>query len=452
MKFQFPKDFQWGFSSSAYQIEGGVDKGEKGSSIWDTFSHAPGNVTNGDTGDIACDHYHRYKEDLQIIADLGSDVYHFSTAWTRIQPNGKGRAQQEGIDFYNRLVDSTLELGLKPWLTLFHWDLPQALQDEGGWTNRDTADYFVDYADILFRALGDRIPMWLTHNEPWVASYLGYGMGIHAPGIKDYKQAVAAAHCIMLSHGKTVQAFRASDAQGKVGINPNFYPVHPATEEQKDIEAAELLFENCNTWFLDALFKGSYPQKLWNYYEQRDMAPEIQEGDMDCIRSPIDFMGINYYSRHVAREKKGEVLDVEIVPQEDARQTAMGWEVYSDGLYEILMHIHKEYPPIDLYITENGAAYDDQVDAAGHVHDAERVRFFQEHFAAAHRAMEAGVRLKGYLVWSFMDNFEWSFGYTKRFGLIYVDYGTQKRILKDSAKFFKTVAESNGFEPPADAR
>lgn len=443
MKYSFPENFVWGFSSSAYQIEGAVNEGGKGQSIWDTFSHSPGKVFNGDTGDTACDHYHRYEADMRLMKELGIQAYHFSTAWTRIQAEGRGSANQSGLDFYSRLVDAILEQGMTPWLTLFHWDLPQALQDRGGWTNRDTAKYFADYADIMFRSLGDRVPMWLTHNEPWVAAYLGYGIGIHAPGIMDWKQAVNATHTILLSHGLAAQTFRTHSRSAKIGLNPNFYPVHTASDSEEDNYVSKLYFEYANTWFLDALFKGTYPELLWKHYEKEGLLPTVEAGDMDTISVPIDFMGVNYYSRYVVQKDKGAWLDAKLVPAQGAELTAMDWEIYPDGLYEILMHIYQNYPKIDLYITENGAAFDDEISPDGKVHDERRVQFFQKHFKSALRAIQESVPLKGYLLWSFMDNFEWAMGYSKRFGLVFVDYSTQKRIPKDSAVFFKQVIENN---------
>ena len=444
MQYLFPKDFLWGVSTSAYQIEGAVKEDGRGTTIWDTFSYTKGKVLNGDTGDVACDHYHRYKEDIRLMKELGLQVYHFSSAWTRILPDGKGKVNQAGIDFYSRLVDEVLEQGMQAWLTLYHWELPQVLHDEGGWTSRDTGDYFVEYANIMYKALGDRVSYWLTHNEPWVISYLGYGEGIHAPGIQDWKQAIQVSHNLLVSHGKAVEAFRSYNYPSKIGLNPNLYPVYTETDSPEDKEAGKRYFEYQNTWFLQALLQGSYPDRLWNYYEERGLAPQVGQDDMQTIQQKIDFLGVNYYSRIRVRYKQGQWLDAEMALEPGSPRTDMDWEIFPQGLYEILKHIHTTYPSIDLYITENGAACKDFISSDGAVHDNDRIDFLREHFKNGWKAIQEGVALKGHLVWSFLDNFEWSYGYSKRFGMVYVDYKTQKRTLKDSAFFFQKVIENNG--------
>ncbi|AGB40269.1 beta-galactosidase [Halobacteroides halobius DSM 5150] len=442
-KLQFPLDFVWGSATSSYQIEGAYDEDGKGESIWDIFSHTLGKINNNDTGDVACDHYHRYKEDIELMKEIGLDSYRFSISWPRILPNGKGEINQKGLNFYKELVDQLLEAGIEPVITLYHWDLPQALQEEGGWANRDTIKYFVKYAEVLFDELGAKVSQWITHNEPWVVSFLGYAEGEHAPGIKDRKQALQVAHNLLVSHGLVVKKFRELDLTGDIGITLNLTSVYSYSETDKDQEAAQLMEEYINGWFLDPVFKGSYPKKLAQIYENQFGKIDIQAGDMDLISQEIDFLGINYYSRALINyNPNSKFYGIESIKPAESDYTAMNWEIYPDGLYDLLTKLNQEYTNKPLYITENGAAFDDQI-IAGQVNDQRRINYLKEHFKSVYRAIQDGVPVRGYYVWSLMDNFEWAYGYSKRFGLIYVDYNTQKRTLKDSAYWYQQVIEEN---------
>jgi len=432
----FPSNFAWGVATAAYQIEGATRIDGRGESIWDRFCATPGNVLNGDNGDIACDHYHRYHDDVALIQSLGLNAYRFSIAWSRVIPQGRGAVNDAGLDFYDRLVDSLLAVNITPFVTLYHWDLPQSLQDEGGWTNRAVVDSFAHYADVVSRRLGDRVHYWITHNEPWCASFLGHYTGEHAPGHHDLSETLQAAHHILLSHGAAVPILRANgDNRTRVGITCNLTPDVPASDSEADVIAACRWDGFFNRWFLDPLSGRGYPEDMWTYYESS--VPTIQRGDLDQISAPLDFFGLNYYFRAV-------VSDQPDAPVPGTRQhrvdgspyTDMDWEVYADGLYELLIRLSKDYSFPALYITENGAAFPDRVTPDGKVHDAERVAFLNSHFAAAHRAIGEGAPLAGYFVWSLLDNFEWAYGYAKRFGIVYVDYPTQQRIVKDSGRWY----------------
>jgi len=444
-EYLFPEGFLWGAATAAYQIEGGFDEDGKGESIWDRFSHTPGKILNGDTGDVACDHYHRYLEDVKIMRDLKLKAYRFSVSWPRVFPEGRGKPNPKGLDFYRRLSDALIAAGIKPVVTLYHWDLPQALQDKGGWPNRDTADYFADYAAYMFDKLGDCVELWITHNEPWVVSMLGYGSGIHAPGIKDMSAALKAAHNLLLSHGKAVRIFREIVSRGsKIGITLNLSPVHPASESESDIEAARRFDGHLNRWFLDPVLKGKYPGDLWELYERTIGLPHVEDDDLDVIGTPIDFLGVNYYTRAVIRAGEADepLRATRVAPSSNF--TEMGWEIYPEGIYELLIRIHRDYNEPLVYITENGAAFKDVVDEEGGVKDDERIKYLQDHLIRLHRAIQDGVKVGGYFVWSLMDNFEWAYGYTKRFGLLYIDYTTQRRIWKKSALWYRDVIERNG--------
>lgn len=432
----FPKDFVWGVATSSFQIEGAAKEDGRGESIWDRFCQTPGKVANFENGDVANDHYHLYKEDVAMMKELGVDSYRFSIAWPRIFPSGEGKANDKGLDFYKRLVEELHGQGIKPAATLYHWDLPQLLQDKGGWCNRDTALRFAEYAAYMFEKLGDSVPLWITHNEPWCASFLSYGIGHHAPGITDNHSAVKASHHLLLSHGLAVQAYRELGLQGDIGITLNLEAVHPASNREEDIQAAMRRDGYFNRWFLDPVFKGAYPKDMVDLYSRYRPLDYITPDDLQIISSPIDFLGINYYSRSVVQSDPNEKwLGVGHVPS-TLPLTDMGWEIYPQGLYELLTRIQSDYPSIPLYVTENGAAFADKLEN-GQVHDKDRVEFIQTHFDQASRAIESGVPLKGYYVWSLMDNFEWAFGYAKRFGILYVDFDTQERTLKDSAIWYK---------------
>jgi beta-glucosidase len=435
-ELRFPKDFVWGVATASYQIEGASGEDGRGESIWDRFSKTPGKVLKGHTGDVACDHYHLYREDVALIKALGVDSYRFSIAWPRVFPNGSGQSNQKGIDFYRRLVDELLENGIKPAVTLYHWDLPQVLEDSGGWLNRDTALRFRDYAACVYRELGDVIDSWITLNEPWCSAFLGYGNGEHAPGRKVGLDHLRAAHNLLYGHGLALQAYREANLHAEIGITLNLSPQYPASDRAEDVRAAWEADGSQNRWYLDPVFKGTYPEDLPGHLEV--VAPSVKDGDLELISQPIDFLGINFYSRGVVGvDHTGRTVRY---PGEGSR-TAMDWEVWPEALYDLLVRVHKDYAPTAIYITENGAAYDDVL-VDGEVHDPERQDYLQRHFAEVSRSLEAGVPLKGYYVWSLLDNFEWAFGYERRFGLIYVDFETQERIMKSSALWYKKFLAS----------
>ncbi len=439
----FPEDFLWGAATAAYQIEGGARDGGRGTSIWDTFSHTPGKTFNGDTGDLACDHFHRFREDVKLMKSLGLHAYRFSISWPRIQPDGTGTVNAAGVDFYSELMDSLLEAEIVPVPTLYHWDLPQKLEDGGGWPNRETADRFADYADVVFRAFGDRVNQWITLNEPWCVAHLGYFSGEHAPGRKSLGDCLSAGHTLLLAHGKAVERFRTLVPNGTIGITDNVAAVHPASSSSEDFAAASRWDAYMNGWFLDPIFLGDYPDLLKSVFG--DILPTITEADRKLITLPTDFLGINYYSRSImADDPSGDGLKVRGVSQPDAPVTAMGWEIYPDGLREILEQLTARYAKPALYITENGAAFDEVADGDGVVNDIPRLEYLKAHFISAGEAIQNGVNLKGYFVWSLMDNFEWAFGYDRRFGIVHVDYGTQIRTPKASAKWYAEVIASGG--------
>jgi beta-glucosidase len=454
----FPENFLWGTATAAYQVEGAVDEDGRGRSIWDTFSHTPGKVLHGDTGDIACDQYHRLEEDLDLMSELGIQAYRFSVAWPRIQPEGSGSANQPGLDYYRRLVDGLRERSIEPMLTLYHWDLPQTLEDAGGWTSRETSERFAEYAGIVYEALSDSVAFWITLNEPWVSAWLGYGIGIHAPGVRDTGSALAATHHLLLGHGLALEEMRSAGDDNQLGITLNLSPVRAASEDPADAEAARRVDGNANRLYLDPLFRGSYPQDMVEHYRAASDLSFVREGDLERISAPVDFLGINFYMRHTVREVAGggspgpstamrfDELGAETVLPPGVETTAMGWPVEPDALTELLVRLHEEYTQVPLYVTENGRAVHDYVDPEGEVDDEERVSYLDAHFRAAHDAIDRGVDLRGYMVWSFLDNFEWAEGYSKRFGIVFVDYGTQQRIPKSSAHWYSGVIRRNGLE------
>ncbi|HEX8219115.1 MAG TPA: GH1 family beta-glucosidase [Chloroflexia bacterium] len=437
----FPRDFLWGAATAAYQIEGSATADGKGESSWDRFCRIPGVIANGDTGDVACDHYRLWREDVALMKELGLDAYRFSISWPRVLPEGRGKLNGAGLDFYDRLTDALLEAGIVPFVTLYHWDLPQGLQDRGGWTDRDVAPYFAAYATAVGERLGDRVKHWITLNEPAVVAFTGHLWGEHAPGMRSLRLAFAAAHNTHRAHGMAVQALRAAAPGANVGITLNLHPVHPAADTTEDQEAAQLADSFHNRWFLDPVFHGRYPDDISQLLG--DFGPQIQEGDMATARQPLDFLGVNYYTRSVVRHRdssqwfKDGKLPFETIKPDGREYTEMGWEVYPDGLRELLERVHRDYPLPAYYVTENGAAFQDTVSAEGTVHDARRQAYLESHFEAVARAISAGVPMKGYFAWSLLDNFEWAYGYSRRFGLIYVDYKTQDRIWKDSAKWYR---------------
>jgi beta-glucosidase len=455
----FPAGFVWGAATAAYQIEGAAAEGGRTPSIWDTFSHIPGKVVGGDTGDIACDHYHRYAEDIELMSQLGLNAYRASVSWSRVQPGGRGPANPEGLDFYQRLVDGLLERGIQPWITLYHWDLPQELEDAGGWPNRDTAARFADYAQLMHGALGDRVRNWTTFNEPWCSAFLGYGSGDHAPGRTEPAASVAAAHHLLLAHGQAVQAMRATGGDNEHGITLNLYAISPFDAgSPADLDAARRIDGLSNRMFLDPVLRGSYPADVVADLEQVSDFSHVRDGDMETISTPLDFLGINYYSRHVVAMPAPDSAPAaywrkpSCYPGSEYVEfrnrglpvTAMGWEIDAPGLVETLLRVNREYPELPLYVTENGAAFDDVIGDGGQVEDLARVDYFDQHLRACAEAIGQGVPLRGYFGWSLLDNFEWAWGYSKRFGMVYVDYSTQRRIPKSSGRWYAEVIRRNG--------
>jgi beta-glucosidase len=461
----FPAGFVWGAATAAYQIEGAAAEDGRGPSIWDTFSHTPGTVLAGDTGDVATDHYHRFREDVALMADVGITAYRFSIAWPRVQPDGSGAVNERGLDFYRRLVDALLEAGIEPYATLYHWDLPQPLEDSGGWPVRDTAYRFADYAARVHAGLGDRVGHWITVNEPWCAAFLGYGSGDHAPGRRDPADSVRAAHHLLLGHGLALPALR--EDGGRTGAAVNLYAVSPASRAPEDLDAARRIDGLQNRFFLDALLLGRYPEDVLADLEPYGLAECVRDGDLDLIGAPADLLGVNYYSRHTVTGlpgAEGQAITspfAETSPWPGAGHvsfvlagrpvTGMGWEIDTDGLQEVLTRVAAQYPAVPLYVTENGAAFDDVVTPGG-VHDPERIAYLDGHLRACHTAIGQGVPLRGYFAWSLMDNFEWGWGYAKRFGLVHVDFQTQKRLPKSSARWFGSAARRGGLTSLPGAR
>jgi beta-glucosidase len=463
----FPPGFTWGAATAAYQIEGAAHADGRGQSVWDTFSRTPGKVHGGDTGDVACDSYHRYPEDVALMASIGLTGYRFSVSWPRVQPGGSGKPNQKGLDFYRALLDKLGEHDIAPALTLYHWDLPQELQDAGGWAARDTAQRFAEYATIVADALGDRVTRWITLNEPQVVADNGYRTGRHAPGLTDNDAATATTHHLLLGHGLATQALRAAGA-AQVGITLDLHPVRlitdgewarvpgdrDALEQARRITDAEL-----NGLYLEPLLSGRYPAEA-----AAALTPSgalVADGDLATINQPLDFLGVNYYSpiflrggdaadlRRNEDPARGGVPGVVGYRPESLYRTPMGWLVDAEGLYELLLQVHGDAPGLPLYITENGCAVEDYVNPDGVVNDVERVSYLHQHLGAAARAIKAGVNLAGYYVWSLLDNFEWGWGYSKRFGVVFVDFGTQRRIPKASSRFYSDVARSGTL--PAEA-
>jgi beta-glucosidase len=432
--------FTWGAATAAFQIEGATHADGRGESIWDRFAAAPGNVHNGDTGDPACEHYYRWREDLDLMQSLGLQGYRFSISWPRIQPDGRGPANPKGLDFYRRLVEGLLEREITPLATLYHWDLPQALQDEGGWVSRDVVDRFADYAELVLDALGDVAHDWITLNEPWVVAFLGYAYGTKAPGATDWPQALRAAHHALLAHGTVVRAFREAGRAGRIGITVDLTVAEPATASDEDRAAARRLDGHHNRWFLDPLLRGGYPADMVDLYESR-VGPldAVRNGDLEVIAQPLDFLGVNFYRPHlVAAGEAHPVLGLAEVHIE-AERTSMGWPIVPSALTDLLLRLKRDYGDVPLLITENGAAFDDRIDGGEVIEDGPRVRYVQQHVEALERARAEGVDVRGYYVWSLLDNFEWEHGYDKRFGIVFVDFATQRRIPKRSALWYRDL-------------
>lgn len=431
---QFPAGFRWGVSTSALQIEGGTDADGRRPSIWDTFAAEPDHIHDNDTPAFACDHYHRWKEDLDLVKALGVGAYRFSVSWPRVLPTGIGAVNEAGLAFYDRLVDGLLERGIEPWLTLYHWDLPQPLEDAGGWPRRDTALAFADFADVMSRRLGDRVKRWITHNEPWCSTVKGYYEGVFAPGKRDLAAAMQATHHVLLSHGLALPVLRANVPDAQCGIALSLHPIHTASGSEADRLAAIRHDGLRNRWFLDPLHGRGYPEDVLR--ELGDAAPAIADGDLESIAGRTDFLGINYYFREiVADDPQGAPMRSRVVEAETSDVTGFGWEVYPEGLTELLLRVTRDYQPAPIAITENGATYPDEVGADGKIHDEKRAVYIHRHIDALRAAMDGGVDLAGYFVWSLLDNFEWAEGYSKRFGLVHVDFETQKRIMKQSGRW-----------------
>jgi beta-glucosidase len=441
----FPAGFLWGFATSAYQIEGAWDEDGRGMSVWDDFVRRPFHIVDGSTGDVACDHYHRMAEDVALMGDLGIGAYRFSIAWPRIVPAGRGPVNQPGLDFYDRLVDQLLAAGIAPIATLNHWDLPLALEASGGWRDRATVGAFVDYAGIVFGRLGDRVPTWLTHNEPWCQAFLGHATGHHAPGGCDWSAGYLVAHHLLLSHGQAVQRFRASGATGRIGIalNPQWYLA--ASDDEADRAARDRVWSNMVGLFLDPIVHGRYPEALMTWIGRH--GPDIRPGDLETIRQPIDLLGVNYYNaERISFDVDGSLLKARSEPYSEPGwgRTEMGWGIAPSGLTAVLVELHEKYPGLPMMITENGCALEDRSAADGSVDDPERIAYLREHIRALGVAIDRGVDVRGYFLWSLLDNFEWAYGYTKRFGLVAVESATGRRIPKASASWYSGVARANG--------
>ena len=437
---RFSPEFLFGVATASYQIEGAWNEDGKGESIWDRFAHTPGKILDGMTGDVACDHYHRYHEDVALMKELGVNAYRFSISWSRIFPEGRGRVNEKGLDFYRKLIEELKSAGIRPVVTLYHWDLPQALQDEGGWENEATVQAFTDYARLLFRTFGNDVDLWITHNEPWVVAFIGNYEGRHAPGKQDFGAALRVSRNLLLSHGYAVRVFREEGIKKPIGITLNLSPVHPARDDEETRNAARRYDGYLNRWFLDPLFHGWFPEDMLTFYSAKGFSvPQFNSQESALVSSPLDFLGINYYSRNVVAEGAEPVLEIRLVESPDAEKSSMGWEVYPLGIYEIVQRITGEYGPREIYITENGYASFDVVSPEGSVEDDKRIDYLRNHLLQLSRAIEEGSPVKGYFVWSIMDNFEWAFGFTQRFGLIYTDYATLRRIPKKSFYFYQNL-------------
>lgn len=443
----FPKDFLWGTATSSYQIEGAWKEDGKGESIWDRFTHTPGKIVDGSTGDVACDHYHKYGEDVALMRELGLQAYRFSVSWPRILPRGKGEVNSRGLDFYSRLTDTLLEAGIEPLVTLYHWDLPQALQDLGGWSNRDVAHWLADYASVVVRALGDRIELWTPLNEPQIFGMLGHFTGQHAPGIADPLQYLLASHHINLAHGEGVAAIRNEASGAKVGCVLQLPPIHPRSDSDEDRRAARILDGLMNRWYAEPVLIGSYPEDILD--SLKDLELPIREGDLEHIHQPLDFAGLNLYSRLFAHHDPSVPL-IEATLDFDHRipgasYTHFGWEIHPESIHESLMRFKNEWGDPPVYVTENGLATDDRL-VGGEVNDRERIDFLGAYLSEVRRAMDDGVKVKGYFQWSLMDNFEWAEGYTSRWGIVHVDFSSLRRTPKASAYWYRDLIASGGYD------
>jgi len=439
---RFPDGFHWGTATAAYQIEGAWNEDGRGPSIWDTFSHTPGKVKNGDNGDVACDSYHRIEEDVRLLKELGVTCYRFSISWPRVIPAGVGDVNPKGLDYYRRLVDRLLENGIEPFCTLYHWDLPQALQDRGGWANRDTIRAFADYAELMFKTFAGKIRFWLTINEPWCVSFLSNFLGVHAPGNRDLQLATDISHHLLVAHAEAVRRFRQLGIEGQIGIVPNVTWVEPYSNRPEDVEACRRATGWFVEWFLDPVFRGEYPDFLLQWFRAKGVAPRVADGDLEVIRGSVDFLGVNYYTGNVGRYKENEGLfDCEEI-DEGYERTDIGWPIYPEGLYRVLTYMTQRYGRVPIYITENGACYNHEPED-GRVRDGKRIDYLRKHLIQLHRCLSSGVDVRGYMLWSLLDNFEWAEGYSKRFGIVFVDFDTLERIPKDSYYWYRKVIRNN---------
>ena len=441
---RFPSHFRWGAATASYQIEGAVHEDGRGSSIWDDYAAEPGRTYQGQSGEVAADHYHRSAQDIDLMAQLGLGAYRFSIAWPRIMPEGRGAVNQIGLDFYDHLVDTLLAKGIEPFATLYHWDLPSPLEQEGGWRNRATAYAFADYADIVTARLGDRVANWITLNEPWCSAYLGYGTGVHAPGLSDRQAAIDAAHHLLLGHGLAVPRIRAHlPTHGQVGITLVLTQIYGADERAETARDVQLADEFNNSWFLGPIFHGAYPAGFFEHMALNP--PPVQPGDLESISVPLDFLGVNNYSRILVRGARTQPLADHydrVSPVPNACYTDLGWEIYPNGLRDLLVNVGRNYPVGKIYVTENGAAFPDDWDGGNTVSDPRRVDYLRTHITACAEAIEQGAPLYGYFVWSLMDNYEWSEGYAKRFGMVYIDYPTQRRVIKESGYWYSALLDA----------
>jgi beta-glucosidase len=446
----FPPGFRWGCSTSSYQIEGAAEEGCRGESIWDRFCATPGHIRDGSSGAVACDHYHRWPQDLDLAQSLGVNAYRFSIAWPRIFAHGQGgQANVVGLDFYSRLVDGMLERGLQPWATLYHWDLPQALQENGGWMRRHTVDAFEEYVDAVTRKLGDRVKHWITHNEPWCTAFLGHHEGNHAPGVRNFRSALQVCHNLLLSHGLAVPVIRSNAPGAQVGITLSLHPIVPASDSPEDVAAARRHDGLRNRWFLDPLYGRGYPADTWAMLG--GLAPATIDTDMKIIATPTDFLGVNYYFPEVVADApRGSAplkphespVATQVVEKHGVERTAFGWEVSPQGMVDLLTRVQRDWNPPQVYLTENGSTFDDVVQADGSINDVQRRSYLARHLQAASFALQKGVPLKGYFAWSLLDNFEWAEGYVRRFGITYVDYTTQQRTLKASGHWYRSFLKA----------
>lgn len=453
----FPEGFLWGVATSAFQIEGATSEGGRGESVWDRFTRRPGAIADGSDGSVACDHYHRWREDLGLLRELGVGAYRFSVAWPRVVPLGRGAVEARGLDFYDALVDGLLEAGIRPFVTLHHWDLPQRLQDAGGWTSRRTVDAFVDYAEAVSMRLGDRVRDWTTHNEPWCVATLGHERGVHAPGLRDRGTALRAAHHLLLAHGRAVPVLRRNSRGARVGIVLNLIPAYPASPSAADLEAARRFDGAVNRWYLDPVLRGRYPEDVVRDLDREGLLPGgattwVEAGDLAAIAAPTDFLGVNYYSRAILRS--GAVAESDNAPRTlpappPDRCTESGWEIFPEGLRSVLVRVHREYAPPEIHVTECGAAFDGGPAAAPRLADARRRDFLAGHLRAAHDAIAAGVPLRGFFAWTLVDNFEWEHGFGRRFGLAWLDRPTQQRLWKDSGRWYRDVIAANAVDDGA---